>query len=305
MKSKLLLLSFIMLLTVATNYGQSSANVSGIAVQGIARDDNNTALINASVRFAFTIYDKSSSDVVHTEDLTITTDEFGVFSHTIAIPTEKYANFGGKVLWLKIEDDNDVISDEIFKHVPYAINASNGVPTGSIMPFVGAIAPPGWVICNGQVLTSIPGSAALIDLLGGNNAPDLQGMFLRGTGTNNNTAYANNAGPALNTIQGDGNKAHTHGPGTLETDEKGDHSHTTHFYNDDYNGTGGGDLTHQGEQRGLEDDVNPTGSISVNTYLPTNTKGKHTHSVDSGITGSDGIAETRPVNYGVNYIIKL
>jgi hypothetical protein len=47
MKSKLLLLSFIMLLTTATSFAQTSA--SGIAIQGIARDNNNSALTNESI----------------------------------------------------------------------------------------------------------------------------------------------------------------------------------------------------------------------------------------------------------------
>ena len=56
MKSKLLLLSFLMLLMVTTNYGQTSASQAGIAVQGIARDGNNTAIANQSVSFTFELY---------------------------------------------------------------------------------------------------------------------------------------------------------------------------------------------------------------------------------------------------------
>ncbi len=307
MKSKLLLLSFLMLFTFTTNYAQTSASQAGIAVQGIARDANNTALINQSVNFTFTIYYKSGGDqVIHTESTSIVTDEFGVFSHVIAVPADTNSDFANRILYLKIEDNSGVISDEVFKHVPYAVAANNGVPTGSIMPFVGTEAPDGWVICDGRVLTNIDGSANLIALLGGNNAPDLQGMFLRGTGTNNNATYANNVGPALNTIQQDGNKSHSHGPGNLSTDTKGAHDHTTEFWNDDYNGSGGGDTQHSGEQRGLEDDTNPTSpTIAIRTQLPTNTTGNHSHSVNSGSTGLDGIAETRPVSYGINYIIKL
>ena len=301
MKSKLLLLSFLMLFTFTTNYAQTSASVSGIAVQGIARNNNNTALINAEVRFTFRIYDKSTDTDIYTENPTITTDEFGVFSHVLDIPVEKNSEFANKELWLEIKDSTGPISDEVFKQVPYAIVASNGVPTGSIMPYIGAEAPEGWVICDGRVLSD-PETQALRDLLGGNNAPNLQGMFLRGTGE---SPVNNEDGPALMTTQGDGNKEHSHGPGNLSTNSTGNHSHTTQFYNDDYNGSGGGDTTHSGLQRGLEDDVNPTGSISIRTDLPTTTTGNHSHLVNSGSTSISGIAETRPVNYGVNYIIKL
>jgi len=49
MKSKILLLSFLTLFTIAINYAQSSASQAGIAVQGIARDANNTALTNKNI----------------------------------------------------------------------------------------------------------------------------------------------------------------------------------------------------------------------------------------------------------------
>lgn len=316
MKSKLLLLSFLMLFTFTTNYAQSSASVSGIAVQGIARNDNNTALINASVRFTFTIYNRATTDVVHTEDPTITTDEFGVFSHTIAIPTEKYANFGGKVLWLKIEDDKGVISDEIFKQVPYAINASNGVPTGSIMPFVGIEAPDGWVLCDGKPLDQTVGAEASADLqvLIGSNAPDLRGMFLRGAGTNTVTDYTNNVGPNLNERQGDAIKAHRHAAtngsndGDLTAALDGEHQHDIIKLPIDQAGPEGtGDVPTLNNTSGKNEKwlgVNDVAGFEDTGLDAVSKDGKHTHPI-TGSTANYGIHETRPVNYGVNYIIKL
>lgn len=299
MKSKLLLFTFLIFFSLSPIMAQSSASVSGIAVQGIARDDNNTALINASVRFAFTIYDKSNSDVVHTEDLTITTDEFGVFSHTIEIPAEKNAEFANKTLWLEIKDANNlVISDEVFKQVPYAIAASNGVPTGSIMPFVGASAPEGWAFCDGELLSNIPGSAALEGLLPTNRVPDLRGMFLRGAGTNRETTYADNVGPSVNAIQRDANKIHGHG--TTETNH--DHGFQDIYWVERASDIpSGNDITQVNVPSGFGSGDSENGG-NVGWALSKTTSGAKTNLT---INNSEGENESRPVNYGVNYIIKL
>jgi microcystin-dependent protein len=298
MKSKLLLLSFLMLFAFTTNYAQSSASVSGIAVQGIARDDNNTALINAEVRFNFRIYDKSASTDIYEDDATISTDEFGVFSHVLDIPAEKNSDFANKVLWLEIKDSaGEIISDEVFKQVPYAIAASNGVPTGSIMPFVGTDVPEGWAICDGRVLTSIDGSEALAALLPGTKLPDLRGMFLRGAETNADPQYASNVGPALNTIQGDANKEHGHG--TTENNH-------THGFKDIYWVERASDIP---ASSGISTVSVPsglgsgdTGGSNVGWQLDKTTGNAKTNLT---INNSGDATEARPVNYGVNYIIKL
>ncbi|WP_165733294.1 tail fiber protein [Polaribacter sp. 20A6] len=300
MKSKLLLLTILMLLSTIATYSQTTASASGIAVQGIARNGSNTALINKQIKFTFTIYYKSGGDQeVHSEDATITTDAFGVFSHVIDIPAAAFSKFSNKILWLKIKDEVNEISNEVFKHVPYAIAANNGAPTGSIMPYIGTDAPEGWAICDGRVLTSIAGSEELSNLLPTSRLPDLRGMFLRGTGTNDNTNYSNNVGPALNSIQGDGIKSHLHEVDLIASGA-GAHNHdiirgpldnisgvTTSFHT----------LTDTGGTN------EAWGSINGGENA-TSTEPNHTHPV-KGNTKLGGIVETRPVNYGINYIIKL
>jgi len=291
MKSKLLFLSFVMFLTIATGYSQTSASTSGIAVQGIARDNNNTARINTSISLSFEIYYLNNSNnaiSVYTDNVTLETDAFGVFSHVVDPGASNNAIIANNVTYLRISEGSTIISDEKFKHVPYAIAASNGVPTGSIMPFVGTTAPAGWVICDGGSLTSVPGAAALIGLLGANNAPNLQGMFLRGTGV---SPLNNQAGTALNTTQDDAFQQHTHS-NNLSINNGGSHSHSINVTQSPRVGA-------SGSGQAAADYV-----INGNT---TSTAGNHNH----GISGSVGNAnsgtstETRPVNYGVNYIIKL
>ena len=186
MISRLFLSIVFMLFFSVFSNAQSSAEAAGIAVQGIARNADNSAITNSTVSLTFELYYLNTSNVsqeIYTQTTSLTTDAFGVFSYVIDPGSANNAIIANNQAYLRISEGSTIISDELLKHVPYAIAANNGVPTGSIMPFIGATAPEGWALCNGQNLTSVAGSTNLITLLGSNSAPNLQGMFLRGTGT--------------------------------------------------------------------------------------------------------------------------
>ncbi|WP_111706329.1 phage tail protein [Lutibacter citreus] len=299
MKSKLLLLSLLMLFTFTTNYAQTSASQAGIAVQGIARDNNNTAITTGDlIPFLFTIYytDSNTEFTVFSDDPNLKTDAFGVFSYVLDVDPEKNSDFANFQMWLKIEAGSPLteISNEPLKHVPYAISANNGVPTGSIMPYLGDSEPPGWVLCKGQTFASIGDKGNnLKEFLGGaTNVPNLQGMFLRGTGISPENGLS---GPALNAPQGEGFKEHDHDKGTLDTEEGGEHHHT---YKDRWR-------QHMGDDNGDDQDQldNDFRHRDSDRTTP-NFDGAHNHTI-TGRTGDAGTTETRPVNHGVNYIIKL
>ena len=101
-------------------FAQTSASASGIAVQGIARDANNTALSDKTITFKFTLYYKDPSEkTIFTENTSITTDAFGVFSHVMNVDPSTNANFSNYSVYLKIEDltsTGTLISDELFKY---------------------------------------------------------------------------------------------------------------------------------------------------------------------------------------------
>ena len=265
---------------------------TGISVQGIARNAEKTALASKNLTFTFTVKDEGGS-TVYNESATIVTDAFGVFAHIIGMGNSTTGPFNEVlfhhekltlVISVEIDGVTTEISDAPFLYTGYAKAADNGVPTGSIMPFVGTTAPAGWALCNGQSLTGIGGSGPLIALLGSNNAPNLQGMFLRGTGT---SPVNSQAGPALKGTQQDGFEAHNH-PGT--TNSTGNHSHTTPVP-DEQEG-----VVAAVDNRAYYYQWNRTGATTSSTA------GNHTHTVTTNNTGT---TETRPVNYGVNYIIKL
>jgi microcystin-dependent protein len=225
MKSKLLLLSFLMLFTFTTNYAQTSASQSGIAVQGIARNSDNTALTSSTVKLSFELYyvdvkTGNRETIGGMKEVPLDTDAFGVFSHVIPVLPINFSLIANNAVHLTILDSKkETISDELLKQVPYAIAASNGVPTGCIMPYVGELAPDGWVLCQGQDLTGDVRTKILRDLLGSDNAPHLGGRFLKGTGT---PTEANVDSITLNDEQDQSTrtKQHTHLAGSLNANSK-------------------------------------------------------------------------------------
>lgn len=291
---------------------QTSINNSGIAIQGIARDNNDTAKTNANIALTFELYYLDDNDqpvgIPFPVTANLTTDAFGVFSYVLEIDPNKNAIMANRQVRLKISEGGTIISDEPLQHVPYAIAANNGVPTGSIMPYLGSDAPPGWVLCDGTALPEDGTAETLRDLIG-DITPNLQGMFLRGQGT---SPVNGQAGPALMATQGDTAKEHDHTVGSLATESKGNHHHapygdtpgTTNPPTSIFNRvlTIGGNGTSPGgtDGNGSSQEPNLLGS------MPMTTTGAHIHQI-TGSTAPAGVGnlETRPVSYGVNYIIKL
>lgn len=297
MKTKLLFLTAFILLAVVSSFAQITT--TGVAIQGIARDaSTNNAITNSTIGLKFTVYYGATPvNAIPSVTATVTTDAFGVFSYTLDVSAIENKIIYDNQLMLKIEQTSPstgVISDEKLNFVPYAVSASNGVPTGSIMPFIGTVAPRGWILCDGRAL---PGTATeLIALLGGSTtAPDLRGMFIRGTGISPVNAQA---GPTLQSTQQDALKSHLHASGTLVNSAVGNHTHAfTDYYYSEHQGGSNPD-----NQSGSDGSDNDNTRISISNT--TAADGAHNHTI-SGSTATTGDTETRPVNYGVNYIIKL
>lgn len=286
MKSRNLLLTLITIFTALTAVAQTSI---GIPVQGIARDANGAARIDTPVNLTFDLYylEGGNEVLLYTPSQveSLTTDSFGVFS-AIVNTAGRRPLFGSKEIFLRILESGTVISNEQLNSVPYAIAAYNGVPTGAIMPFVGTSAqvPDGWLLCDGAAIPNEPEYDDLKNLQGP-NTPNLQGMFLRGAGTNNLTSVTT----VLGDVQDDSNLQHTHGNNIKVADNGGAHSHTMFL------GDGGG-LPSSGSVVG--------GDAIGNTGNGNTRDASHNHTMQGSIF-NDGGNESRPVNYGVNYIIKL
>lgn len=292
-------LYFVLLIALGLFNANAQTNVtsSGMSIQGIARDETNAAIANIDqLGLVFTVYylgTGNSEQVILTKTANVKTDNFGVFSYVLDIDQSLYNQISTHATYLKVAQGSVVFSNEKLQAVPYSIFAQNGVPTGAVMPFIGTVAPQGWLMCDGSTFPDNANNANLKALLGGTTTPNLQGMFLRGTGT----AEAGHAGPALKTVQQDDIKSHLHAV-DINTNNAGAHSHTVGFANDDYNGTAGGNTPIN--KNGLEDDT----WGADNRWLRTSSDGAHIHNV-KGNTDATGTTETRPINYGVNYIIKI
>jgi microcystin-dependent protein len=277
---------FLFLFISATTLAQ------GIAIQGIARDNTSSAITNTTLTYTFSIA-KDDNTVLYKETQSIKTDNFGVFSHIVSTGnpvtnTFTSVDFSLENLKIKVSvnySGNTIdVYDQPFQYVPYAKYAENGVPTGTVVAFTGTTVPRGWLLCDGGTIPVI--NTALRTLLGTSATPDLRGIFLRGTGTR----YAGKSGPALNAIQNGSNEAHTHDSGTYYAISAGSHTHTEKGIKVN------GGLVEKGNWYYVtQDELGET---------QTGAAGAHIHNL-SGFSGTTGGTETRPVNYGVNYIIKL
>jgi microcystin-dependent protein len=299
-KSFLFLFFLVSLLPLSNLFAQANVQSTGISIQGIARDENNSALSNIdALGLTFKIYylDGSNNEVtILNQTANVKTDNFGVFSYVMSIDKSLFTAISNSQAYLKVTQASVVFSNEKLQAVPYAIQAQNGVPTGTIMAYVGTTAPVGWLMCDGAPFPDNLYYAQLKSLLGSTNAPDLKGLFLRGVG--DATGYTGKTGPSLKTVQADGVAAHNHGVGTLLTAAAGDHAHTIARRQNPDSGAYDTNDAHKTENSAATTDRANLGNFN------TSSSGNHTHTL-TGTTANTGITETRPINYGVNYIIKI
>jgi microcystin-dependent protein len=174
--------------------------------------------------------------------------------------------------------------------------AANGVPPGAIIPFGGATPPTGFLLCDGSPVSRTTYSALFSSIStawgSGNgsttfNLPDLRGRFLRGTdhGVGRDpdragraaSASGGNAGDAVGSVEDQQLASHGHA-----VNDPG-HSHTVTY---PVGGTGGS-TTNIPQGTPVTNDIRSTSGSTTGISI-----------------GSTGGNETRPVNAGVNWIIK-
>jgi microcystin-dependent protein len=283
-------------------FAQANVQSTGISIQGIARDENNSALANIdALPLAFKIYyfDGSNTEVqILNQTANVKTDNFGVFSYVMNIDNSLFIAISNSQAYLKVSQGSIVFSNEKLQAVPYAIQAQNGVPTGTIMAYVGTTAPAGWLLCDGAAIPDNVYHAQLRTLLGSANVPDLRGMFLRGAGSGNlsNTNGVTRPGPNAKQVQIDAYQQHLHGI-SLTTSENGGHNHNQGDYNILLRNSGSGTAT-QFDNSSNE----PTISSDFGRLQ---SAGSHTHTVSGSTQNSPASVQTHPINYGVLYIIKI
>jgi hypothetical protein len=289
---------------------QANVQATGISIQGIARDENNSAIANVdALGLAFKIYylNGSNSEVeILNQSANVKTDNFGVFSYVMNIDNSIFTAISNTPAYLKVTQGSVVFSNEKLQAVPYAIHAQNGVPSGTIMAYIGATAPAGWLLCDGNSFPDNIYYAQLKNLLGGTNTPNLSARYLRGTGV-----QEGRGGIALKGTQYDELRQHAHSL-NITTTTNGNHEHNA--------GNGFNKLTRADNRYwvnwGSTSSSTPTNPPQdpqgrLNAYDNANLPfaGDHTHQV-IGNTASAGSADgnygdTRPYSYGINWIIKI
>lgn len=160
---------------------------------------------------------------------------------------------------------------------PYAIQAENGVPVGTIVSYYGTTEPTGWLFCNGQSLPGDRPEYAALRALIGNSVPDLGGEFLRGLAlgqTLGERQICNTARPKNPTFEVRPDGAHTHSMTTIPCVNTG------------------GQISTVWTNRPLSQPGQNTDNISIGTNPA------HSHVIDNWDD------ETRPQNVALPFIIK-
>ncbi len=171
------------------------------------------------------------------------------------------------------------------------------VPIGTVMAFVGAMPPEGWLLCNGNSYsaTEYPELAAVLGntfKAGANpgqfRVPDLRGLFIRGL--NGDAAGVGRDPDGINRTLGSVQSFATARPAApFTTDSKGSHNHG-----------GRAQIQITGCDTVQEDTDCSGGEINIrHAGSGLSSDGQHDHIVAGG-----GDTETRPANMALNYIIQ-
>lgn len=175
------------------------------------------------------------------------------------------------------------------------------VPVGAVMPFARNTAPTGWLLCNGDGIPNGNGTvqgvtadfSGLFAILAGafgtvsgqNRLPNMQGIFVRGSGSQ--TIGSNNYTGTFAAKQEDSFRSHQHAGTTGNDSPDHVHGYLDRYTRQDSGGGSGGGSSADG-----------AGDLSRNTY-GANTRHQHPFSTDFR-----GGTETQPANIALLYCIK-
>lgn len=162
--------------------------------------------------------------------------------------------------------------------------------TGTVLPFAGAAAPGGWLLCHGQAVSRSE-YANLFGVIGETfgdgdgsttfNVPDLRGEFIRGLDAGRGV----DAGRTLGSAQDDAFQGHWHAISSLDPPQV-EHNYPYRFSTTPGTGTGGIAATNQTE--------------GVNKYTS-----EYAEDTDRELGVPRVAEETRPRNIAMTHIIKI
>ncbi|MGC6480488.1 MAG: phage tail protein [Flavobacteriaceae bacterium] len=292
---------------------QAIVNGSSIAIQGVLKDNSSNPISSVeNIPVTVIVYNYSSDTATATilsKNASVKTDVMGVFSYVLELTASQISSMVQKHAYMKITAEGTTIFDQQLYSVPYSIYAKNGMPTGTIMAYMGDELPPGWLWCDGSSVPNDYFHQNLRQITGG-TTPDMRAHFLRGTGTSSRFGR-NWSGPGILDKQDDRSENHLHSI-NITTSEEGNHRHALPR---DYGGYDQRDRWH------LTTSGNDDEGLTDNDATASGYAGNHTHTVsgntsyrggwsrlgnDSQGSGGSGVDwGMRPKNIGVNWIIKI
>ena len=282
-------------------HAQAIVSSSSIAIQGLLKNELGEPLSNISgLELDFKVYYLNTSNnetTIKSVSDEVKTDAYGVFNYVINLNETQVNTLSYYASYAKVTLGSTEIFDQQLRAVPYAIHAKNGYPTGTVLPYMGEEAPAGWLLCNGQNIPNTYFYENLIAIVG-NTTPNLNAMFLRGTGTRS-VGGKSYSGEALGGYGYDRNPYHRHNI-NITTSEAGEHRHA--LRRDSYGSSDGYAM--------YSTSNSDEGFYNENNDNLMSRSGNHSHNFSGntsyqGAWDRDYAWEQRPVNYGVNYIIKI
>lgn len=305
----------------SSNFGQSVPQL--VNYQGRLANSDGSPFPTADYYLSFSIYDSSTNGSLiwgpQTFDggagkgrglrIPVVQGYFSVMLGPVDIDGRRLADaFGSSNRFVEVTVSNrpPVLPRQQILSTPYAIQAANGAPPGTIVAFGGDVVPDGWILCDGRPLSRnvYPRLFEAIGSSWGNasddndqatdfRAPDFRGLFLRGVDASPLMGPANRdpdrTARGKMWQDGGGNSGNT--VGSIQADSFQGHHHLTR-YSSRYSGYGN-------LGSGWESNFAPDEQDAM-TRVPFVVE-----AVSDGVNGSPRVSpETRPKNAYVQYIIK-
>lgn len=277
----------------------NNLTIRGNATQIDITDMNSEqfSITNNGTGPALTVNQLGAQDIIHIKDDGAT---------ALIVKDGGNVGIGTSTPGYKLEVNGSLNATPIYQ------NGSLLVPPGSLMMYIAAAAPGGWLVCNGSAVSRTTYSALFAVIgttygVGDNvstfNLPDMRGRVPVGNGSG--------AGLTSRTLGGSGG-AETH---TLSVSELPSHSHTgttdssglhTHTHNANNTYPGAALVYRNSENTRVDADSGQTNEINLDTSvaLVIDNGGAHTHTFTTGATGSGNSHNIMQPYLVVNYIIK-
>jgi microcystin-dependent protein len=305
----------LLLISISFLRSETTAQTSPLlrfSIQGTLKDGMAMSIPDGTYPLTFKLYNAPTGGTIIWQETSDVSVKGGLYSYLLGSMNPLDPADFGQTLYVGVEAEGyDFLPRTELTYSPAAMNvlyAGNGFPSGSVIPYASATIPPGWLLCNGQALSSASypilynalgttygnGQTGINGGAGKNfNVPDLRGEFIRGQDNGRGIDPGRTLGTAQVFSTKLPNIAFT-GP----TSADGEHNHiiSTTFLDA---ASGSNPITHL---HGNSTVFASGPGISQPQSQMSISEGDHTHTftIDDG-----GEAETRPRNISMNYIIKL